>query len=243
MKKYAGDFETSTWEDKKTRVWAWAVSEIGNSDNIIIDNNIDSFFDFCKKENNCVIYFQNLKFDGEFIIHYLLTNNYKHITDINDRANNTFTTLISSLGQFYSITVYFKVYNKKVKKVTFLDSLKIIPFSVDDTAKSFGLPLSKLKLDYNKPRKIGHLLTKHEKDYITHDVKIMSLALEQIFSEELTKMTRASNALHDYKKIIGDNKFNMYFPKLSKEVDTDIRQAYRRRFYLSKPNLSRKRSR
>ena len=40
MKRYVGDFETATWLKDETWVWAWAVAEIGNEDNIIIDNNI-----------------------------------------------------------------------------------------------------------------------------------------------------------------------------------------------------------
>ena len=55
--------------------------------------------------------------------------------------------------QFYQITLYFEKGNKKVKKVTFIDSLKIIPFSVSDIAKAFNLPISKLEIDYNNPRK------------------------------------------------------------------------------------------
>ena len=39
MKRYVGDFETATWLKDETWVWAWAVAEIGNEDNIIIDNN------------------------------------------------------------------------------------------------------------------------------------------------------------------------------------------------------------
>ena len=31
------------------------------------------------------------------------------------------------MGQFYTITLYFEVGHKKQKKITFIDSLKIIP--------------------------------------------------------------------------------------------------------------------
>ena len=51
MKKYTADFETSTWVENETWVWAWAVAEIKeNTEEVIIDNNIDSFMEFCKKE-------------------------------------------------------------------------------------------------------------------------------------------------------------------------------------------------
>lgn len=190
-KKYTADFETAVWKEDETWVWAWAVSEIGNDYNIIIDNNIDSFMNFCKHERNSSFYFHNLKFDGEFIIYWLLKNGFKHVEKKEEIEDNTFTTLISDMGQFYQICVYYEKRNKRVHKTTFYDSLKIIPFSVDETAKAFNLSLSKLKIDYKKERPIGHILTEEEKEYIKNDVQIMAKALNVIFKENLTKMTRA----------------------------------------------------
>ena len=62
-KKFTADFETVIWLPQETYVWAWAISEIGNEENLIIDNNIDSFIEFCKKEKNSKFFFHNLKFD------------------------------------------------------------------------------------------------------------------------------------------------------------------------------------
>ena len=235
MKKYTADFETCVWLEDETYVWAWAVSEIGNDDNILIDNNIDSFIEFCKNENNATFYFHNLKFDGEFIIYWALTHGFKHVECREDIEDNTFTTLISDMGQFYSITLYFKKGNKKVKKVTFIDSLKIIPFSVDDTAKAFNLPISKLKIDYKKERYRGWRLTEEEKAYIKNDVQIMAKALKILFDEKLTKMTRAGNALADYKEILSKNRFDHFFPTLDYEVDKDIRKSYKGGFTYLNP--------
>lgn len=235
MKKFTADFETSTWIEDKTWVWAWAISEIGNEENLKIDNNIDSFMEYCKQEKNSIFYFHNLKFDGEFIIYWLLKHDFKHVEKKEEIENNTFTTLISNMGQFYNITVYFEKGNKKVHKVTFIDSLKIIPFSVDETAKAFKLPISKLKIDYNKPREIGHILTKEETEYIKNDVLIMAKALKVIFDEGLTKMTRASNSLADYKEIIGKGRFEHCFPVLDKELDDELRKSYKGGFTYLNP--------
>lgn len=59
MKKFTADFETCTWKENETWVWAWACCEIG-SENLTIDNNIDSFIEFCKTQKNSVFYFHNL---------------------------------------------------------------------------------------------------------------------------------------------------------------------------------------
>ena len=134
MRKFAADFETNTQIDD-CRVWAYALSEIGNPDNFIYGNSIDKFIDFCKdkKENN-ILYFHNLKFDGEYIFSYLLNNGYECIKDKKDRKDNTFTCLISDTGQFYAIEIFFNVTKKHTNKVTIYDSLKILNFSVDKSS-------------------------------------------------------------------------------------------------------------
>ena len=91
MKLFSCDFETSTWEDDKTRVWAWSSCEIGKFENINYGNDIDSFFNFIKNQKNCKCYFHNLAFDGNFIIYYLLTHGYKHIEHKKDRKYEAIT--------------------------------------------------------------------------------------------------------------------------------------------------------
>ena len=178
-----------------------------------------------------------MKFDGEFIIYWLIQNNFEFIEDKKQRKDKSFTCLITDTGQFFSIEVYFEIKNKgkKVKKVTFYDSLKIIPFGVSKIAKSFNLPISKLELDYDTPRPRGYVLKDYEKDYITNDVKIMALALDTLFKQELTYMTAGSNALHDFKKTHTIWKFDRMFPQINKNIDEDLRKAYRGGFTYLNP--------
>lgn len=226
MRKFACDFETTTNEDD-CRVWAYALCEIGNVDNFKYGNSIDEFIRFCKnKKENYILYFHNLKFDGEYIFNYLLNNGYECIKTKKERRDNTFTTLISDTGQFYSIEIFFETQNKKhINKVTIYDSLKILNFSVEQIAKDFNLPIRKLELDYKANREIGHILTEHEIDYIRNDVEIMARALEIMFNQNLTKMTIGSDALDNYKKM--NKNFKKYFPILPYEIDKDIRRSYK----------------
>jgi hypothetical protein len=183
-------------------------------------------------KENYLCLFHNLKFDGDFILSWLLTHGFEYIADKKNRRDKTFTTLITDMGAFYAIEVYFKVKGHKVNKVTFHDSLKILNFSVDEIAKSFDLPISKLELDYTTFREKGHELTPHEIDYIRNDVKIMALALDIIYKQNMTKMTIGSNALDSYKKM--QPNFKMLFPILPIDVDADIRRSYKGGFtYLS----------
>src|SRR5699024_1908369 len=129
-----------------------------------------------------------------------------------ERKDKTFTTLITDMGDFYQMCIYFKVGNKRVVKAEFKDSLKILNFSVEKIAKDFGLDLQKLTLDYDTPREKGHILTPYEIKYIKHDVIIMSKAIAIILERELTKLTIDSNAINDFKERLKN--FNSYFPNL-----------------------------
>ena len=226
MLRFTADFETNVSETD-CRVWAYALCEIGNPNNFIYGNCIDDFIKFCQnKKQNYVLYFHNLKFDGEYIFNYLLNNGYECIKNKKERKDKSFTTLISDTGQFYSIEIFFETKNPKhINKVTIYDSLKILNFSVEQIARDFNLPIGKLELDYKTNREIGHELTEHEIEYIKNDVEIMARALKIMFDEDLTKMTIGSDALGSYKKM--NSNFNKYFPLIPYEIDKDIRKSYK----------------
>lgn len=235
MRSFTADFETTTDEDD-CRVWAYAISEIGNTDNFIYGNNIDDFIKFCSNDKeNYTLYFHNLKFDGEFIFQYLIRNGFKYIEDRKLKDDKTFSCLISDMGQFYSIEIFFKVQKSKINKVTIYDSLKILNFSVSEIAKEFNLPISKLEIDYKEKREIGHILTDQEINYIHNDVEIVAQALKVLFDENLKQMTQGSNALHNYKDLLGNSKFEHYYPILDYQIDKDIRQSYKGGFTYLNP--------
>lgn len=236
--KYTADFETTT-DKNDCRVWAYGLCNIDNFDDFVYGNNIEDFLIFCGKDlknrntyKNLKIWFHNAKFDFEFIISYLLNNGYQHITKLPFK-DKSFTTLISDKGQFYSMTIYFKYDKQYPNKVEFFDSLKLLPFSVDEVAKGFNLPISKLKINYNSIRKINHKLTTHEIEYVKNDVKIMAMALNQMFKQGLTKMTIASNALSDFKNKIGENNFKYMFPIPT--YHDDVKQAYKGGYTIANP--------
>lgn len=239
-KTYVADFETTTNENS-SHVWAFALCDIKTPDNVIIGTTIDEFFSWCKaQKDNPTIMFHNLKFDGQFILYYLLTNGYKPVTNPKERATNTFSTLISDKGLYYTIEVYFKVKGKNVRKVTFQDSLKLIPLSVDGIAKSFKLPIQKLKIDYKAHDKLpeGSPLTEEEKEYIKHDVQIVAYAVNYFYEQGLTKMTIGSCALEEYKKLISKRAFERYYP--TPKYDEDVRQSYKGGFTYLNPKFANK---
>lgn len=222
MLRYCADFETIT-NPEDCRVWAYAIAEVGNIDNFHYGNSIDDFMEFIEK-NQAIYYFHNLKFDGEFIIHWLLNHGFKHSKKPQEKE---FSTLISRMGQFYSIEIVYKRRKKGVNKVVIYDSLKKLPFTVANIAKAFHLEMSKLEIDYNEYREIGHELTQEEIDYIHNDVCIVAQALAVQLDQGLTKMTNGADALNYFKELIGKKKYRQLFPVLDLEMDSSIRLAYR----------------
>lgn len=63
MKRFTADFETATWLEDETYVWVWATCEIGNESNLVINNSIDKFMEYCRENKNSTWFFHNLKFD------------------------------------------------------------------------------------------------------------------------------------------------------------------------------------
>lgn len=234
VRKYEGDFETTT-DPQDVRVWASCLVDIDTLETAFIGNDIESFFAYLSTHNSKV-YMHNLKFDGEFILSYLLTHGYKYDRN-GTKEPKTFNTLITDDGVFYSIEVIFEKKNKKYKKVVFYDSYKKLPFKVSVIAKAFELEDRKLKIDYEAYRPVGHVLTKEEEDYIVADCKIVAQALQIQFSQGLKKMTNASDALNGYKEIVSKGTFEKWFPILPIELDADIRQAYKGGFVYLNPRF------
>jgi hypothetical protein len=226
MIAYTADFETTTDEDD-CRIWAYAVCNVDEPEEFYYGTTFEEFIRFCAHpKKNYTLYFHNLKFDGSFILSWLLNNGYRYISDKKERADYTFTTLITDMGQFYAIEIYFKVKNHHVNKVRILDSMKIFPnFSVERVAEGFDLPIRKLEIDYKKHRPIGWKLTEEEVDYIRNDVEIMARALNIMFSEGLNKMTIAGDAFQSFKDFTPN--FRKHYPILPPNVDADIRLSYR----------------
>lgn len=240
MKTYVADFETTTIQEN-CHVWAYAITEVGNSSEVIIGTTIDDFMKWCESQKtNNKVFFHNLKFDGQFIIWWLFMNGYKHVEDTTKRETKTFTTLISDKGLYYSIEVVFKKGRKTVKKVTFQDSLKLIPLSVDAIAKSFKLPIQKGVIDYKAHDLLpeGSPLTPEEEEYIKHDVQIVAHAIEYFYSVGMDKMTIGSCALDEYKKLVSKKFFNLWYP--TPQYDEDVRQSYRGGFTYLNPKFAGK---
>lgn len=228
-KKFSCDFETTT-DPNDCRVWAYGYMEIFNKNNFKIGNRLDDFMEWAEQEKGD-LYFHNLRFDGEFIVNWLLKNGFEWNKTGKPK---TFSTVISGMGQWYKIDICYGYNTPKTPKgkpqklhTVIYDSLKKLPFPVKKIAKDFKLSIMKGDIDYHAYRPIGHEITPEEYDYIKNDVEIIADALKIQLDSGLTKMTNGSDSLNGFKSIISKKMFDQLFPVFSLELDSNLRLAYR----------------
>lgn len=231
MKTYACDFETTVYENQDhTEVWASAIIGL-EDDEPIVFHSIDETLYFLKQQNeDAVLYYHNLKFDGKFWLSYLITQlgfkqgfDYISPTEViwkkkKELKNKEVIYSISSMGQWYSVT--FKYHNHIY---TLKDSLKLLPFKLREIGESFKTKHQKLDMEYEGQRYAGCLITQEEMEYIKNDVYVLQEALNIMFAEGHDKLTIGSCCLAEYKKLIGKYDWDTFFPKLQDiPIDEDI---------------------
>ena len=270
--KFVADFETTT-SPEDCRVWASAwvnidsvyLTNYGNT--LFVRNSLEDFIHyFSQLEGKHDCYFHNLKFDGSFIIDYLLRNGFTYDDYLTEE--NTFNTLITDQKIYYQIQVRFNdkpKINKNGKPsmrkgepvfkkcmISFKDSLKKIPLKVSQIAKAYGIEEQKTEIDYNMYRPVGYELTEKEKEYVSNDVIIVAKALYQMINEQKqTSLTMSSDAMNDFKHRLanvprGTSKnreraetvFRHWFPELSNDVDSYIRRAYKGGYTYANPKYT-----
>ena len=228
---YVGDFETTVYEGQtNTEVWASALVPF-YTEKVEIFHSINDTFEYMKKLGNIRVYYHNLKFDGAFWIDFLLNQGFKQAYDNLDTfmkamfenekcespealrehlmPNKSFNYVVSDLGQWYSIKIKINSHIIELR-----DSLKLLPFSVKQIGQSFGTKHKKLDMEYEGVRYAGCTITEAEREYIANDVLVVKEALELMYAEGHDALTIGSCCLKEYKRIIGDETYNAWFPNL-----------------------------
>lgn len=214
----------------------WGISSLDAPDDMDWDIDIESFIAYVSTHNN-IVYFHNLKFDGHFIVDYILKNGFRHRQD-NDRDMNRFEfrTLISGMQKWYSLKIKWPTGHT----TEFRDSLKKINMPVRAIAEAFKLPMSKGDIDYHAERPIGYVPNDAELDYLHRDIAIVAHSVKQVIDNGMTKLTVASDSLAEYKRLVGDRYFARMFPVLSDAMDSEIRRAYRGGFTYADPRFMKR---
>lgn len=250
MKTFVADFETTVYDGQEsTEVWASALADIDDEDDtVFVFHSIAETLEYIRfLEQDIVMYYHNLKFDGNFWLWYLIhelhfKQGYEIIKSDNiteyimkkprQIANNEVVYTISDMGQWYTITFKYRGHT-----VTLKDSLKLLPFSVKKIGKDFKTKHQKLEMEYKGKRYAGCEITTEELQYIKNDVLVMKEALQIMFSEGHTKLTIGSCCLAEYKRIVGRADWQVDFPRLDlipldpEEYGAENADAYIRKSY------------
>lgn len=226
---FSADFETTVEENTRqqtaTEVWSAASVELWTED-VMVFHSIGELYEYyVSLDENIVVYFHNLKFDGNFWLSYLLYDlkfkqafdpapdnqggKFKKNWEMPDRS---FKYVISDMGQWYSMTIKVNGHYIELK-----DSLKLLPFSLKQIGISFKTKHQKLDMEYKGHRYAGCPITPEELKYIANDVLVIKEALEFMFSEGHKKLTIGSCCLDEFKKskTVGDD-YSTLFPDLYK---------------------------
>lgn len=215
-KHFAADFETYTDTDF-TSVWLWGVHGCAN-EKPDWGKDIHSFFKYLYR-NPGIYWFHNLGFDGQFILHHLLTSDWTWVE--RPKKPKEFTTLINADGKFYQIELVLRNFSH----ITFKDSYKKFPMSIADMSKQFKMDVTKGEMEYRSRFDDGPI-TADELDYLYRDVGILKHALVDMLNEGGVALTIGSDSLKSFKRGIG-NAYDSLFPALDDETDQVIRDAYR----------------
>lgn len=196
---FCADFETNVTEEtcKLNPVWAWGICQI-DTDKVYTGTSIGSFFEFIATlENESIIYFHNLGFDGSFIIDYALRNGFKAVLRLTKESSNREFSVLRNKGKLYQIEFLFSH-----KTIKFWDSYKKLPMAISALPKAFNfeMEICKGEIDYNIYRAPNHILSSEELDYLERDIlidcKALSAANDLGIKNE--KMTIGGNAYADW---------------------------------------------
>ena len=211
MRTFCADFETTVYEGQtSTEVWSSAIVELHTEKVLIFPNIEQTLYYLSSFKENLIVYYHNLKFDGAFWLHYLMTQtkykpDYTEIDENNITWNNkfkmpkyTYQYTISNMGQWYTIRIH-----TKNNFIEIRDSLKLLPFSLSKIGKSFKTKHQKLEMEYEGMRYSGCKISPEERAYIENDVLVLKEAIEIMEEQKHTKLTIGSCCLQEFRRMYG----------------------------------------
>lgn len=228
-KIYACDFETYVSEDtntqKETHVWSSACVELLEGKAVKIRESFPAMLKAIANEQpegeTITLYFHNLKFDGVFILDYLLKEgrefvkynrqgyNGKEYFDRGILNNNQYSCVISDLGAFY--TIDFKAYGLIFHVV---DSYKLIPLSLKKAGEGFNTAHKKTEMSYTGNKTI-YTLSEKDRAYIMNDVIVLKEILLYMFNEGHQSLTIGSCCMTEFRKDYDNQRWSELFPDLT----------------------------
>ena len=246
MKIYSADLETTVYEGQtETEAWASALVAL-DSDEPLVHHSLEETLNYLvAQDEDAILYYHNLKFDGNFWLYYLIkvlgfkqgfeyqSDKSIKIKDKKELKDKEVIYVISSMGQWYTITFRYHSHTYILR-----DSLKLLPFTLEEIGEAFKTEHRKLSMEYEGYRYAGCTITDEEMSYIKNDVLVLKEALNIMFSEGHKKLTIGACCLAEFKRMKGKYDWKIWFPPLeqielnekeygAKNADEYIRKSYR----------------
>ena len=178
---YGSDFETNPPKDGKVNVWLWSI--VRSSDLAhICGETIEEWYDEIMKLSG-IVAFHNLKFDGQFIMDYLIRN------AIPFDAKHTIIDASTHIP-----------YRIALKEDLFIqDTMRVHAGSLEKMAKSYGLEGKSEKADFSIFHEYGQATDKEIK-YVIQDSTIVAqvLAIDCNLNNGYIPLTAAGFAKRQY---------------------------------------------
>lgn len=215
---FTADFETTgetnLEKDGCVRVWLWSLVNC-NTREEWCGTTIESFIDELKAQKCDYVFFHNLRFDGSFLLNWLVDNGWiygTHYTCIIDKLNVWYEILLN-LG--FACRIW--------------DSAKKYPgCSVQDVAELYGIKGKEEKPNFDIYRPIDYQPTEEEIEYCLQDSRIIAYAIKEDWDNGYKGMTLSSDAFKEVKESIGGYMgWRKHMPKLTKEMDKFCRKSYK----------------
>jgi hypothetical protein len=234
---YTADFETCDAEkvvgfDKKTgteikeqRVWLAGFKNLETLQSTYF-NNLDDFMEaiLARGDNmNTEYAFHNLKFDGSYIVPWLLLNGYEVSQE--KPVPGEFSVLVDNRNNWYSITIQVT----KRRKVSIWDSAKLFPTALEYLPDIYSTPTKKIREDqdfYTKVRPVGYEPDARDQLYFENDLQVPAETIRkhiELYGLRFKK-TQASQSFYNFTQSFKAWKWR--FPALTTDQDNAIRPAY-----------------
>lgn len=165
----------------------------------------------------------NLKFDGSFIVPWLLNNGYDCVQT--KPSDGEFSVLIDDRNNWYTIQVQVT----KRRRVLFWDTVKLFPTALEYLHEVYGTPTHKIHEDasfYELVRKPDHAVTDEEKAYFENDLQVLAETLRahvRVYGLRFKK-TQASQSFNNFEQSF--KHWKMRFPPLEEDEDAKVRKSY-----------------
>lgn len=156
---YGSDFETNIPKDGKVNVWLWSIVRASDL-TYICGESIEEWYNEIMKLTG-IVCFHNLKFDGQFIMDYLIRNNIPF-----DREH---TIIDAEMHIPYRIAL---------KEDLFIqDTMRVHNGKLEKVAESYGIDGKSKPADFTKYHEYGSA-TDEEIEYVIQDSRIVAQILK-----------------------------------------------------------------